>query len=183
MRLLPYLLLRATRRSNNEVNQGIFGEMKVASIFHPIFFGNDEQIIFNDVTILEEKKKNKHQIDHLVILPYGVFVIETKNINGRIQGELNSENWVLSNGKTIYNPLMQNATHVRVIKEYLGLDKGVYSVVVFANSNKPSNISTPELVNLEDLKEYIKSFKDKNNEVNFSKIEMEELASKFEVKK
>lgn len=182
MRLVPYLLISSMRRSNSEVNQGIFGEMKVASIFHPFFFGNDGQIIFNDVTIQEGAKKNKHQIDHIVILPYGIFVIETKNIAGRVNGELQNENWVLASGKTIYNPLLQNETHVRVVKDFLGLSRGVYSVVAFANSNKPKNINVPELVNLEDLKEYIKSFKGERNEINLTKEEMETLASELTVK-
>lgn len=50
----------------------------------------DEYIIFN---LLFENNGLSTQIDHIVVSPYGVFIIETKGYKGRILGCENSENW------------------------------------------------------------------------------------------
>jgi len=44
-----------------------------------------EYLIINDLMIRTEDKKT-HQIDHVVISKYGIFVIETKQYDGYITG-------------------------------------------------------------------------------------------------
>lgn len=68
---------------------------------------------------------NTTQIDHIVINPRGVFVIETKNYSGEIYGSENQREWtqVLAYGNVknkLYNPLKQNATHVYNVKRIVG---------------------------------------------------------------
>ena len=159
---------------NNPSMQGKFGEMKVASIFHPAFFGDEGQIIINDVHINDGCD---HQIDHIIILPFGIFVIETKNIKGKILGKNSDAVWNCINHKkvtTIYNPIKQNSTHVQVIKGFLKEDH-VYSVIVFSNSNKPKDV-VDNVVNLEELKPYVLSFKD---QVCFTPEKMEEIKNRL----
>ena len=62
---------------------GLWGEKKISFL---LWFLGSEYKTFNDVLI---KKKSGHttQIDHLVISPYGIFVIETKNYTGWITGK------------------------------------------------------------------------------------------------
>ena len=58
------------------------------------------------------------QIDHIVVSPYGVFVIETKNYRGWILGGENSEYWhhVFYKSKYLfYNPIKQNKSHVKFL--------------------------------------------------------------------
>ena len=50
---------------------------------------SDEYVIFND--LLFESNGRSTQIDHVVVSPYGVFVIETKGYKGWIFGGENSE--------------------------------------------------------------------------------------------
>lgn len=161
--------------ANNPVSLGKFGEMKVSSIFHPAFFGQENQVVLNDVIINDGRD---HQIDHIVILPYGIFVIETKNIMGKIKGNLYDDVFsARHSGRTLnfYNPIMQNEKHVEVVKKLLGLEDHVYSVVVFANSNKPQNL--PHfVVNLEQLKPYIQTF---SNDNVFSLEDIKSIESKF----
>ena len=51
----------------------------------------DEYTIFNN--LLFENNGYSTQIDHLVVSPYGVFVIETKDYKGWIFGGEYSEKW------------------------------------------------------------------------------------------
>ena len=51
------------------------------------------------------------QIDHVIISNYGIFVIETKNYNGKIYGSENKEYWNVYLRKfhtKFYNPIKQN---------------------------------------------------------------------------
>ena len=59
--------------------------------------------------MLKVSEGKTSQIDHVVINPRGVFVIETKNYSGRIYGSENQLEWtqVLSYGRVkhkLYNP-------------------------------------------------------------------------------
>lgn len=56
------------------------------------------------------------QIDHVVISPYCVFVIETKNYNGEIKGGRTDQQWSVSNRYKMYNPLKQNCVHIKAIE-------------------------------------------------------------------
>lgn len=59
------------------------------------------------------------QIDHVVISPYCVFVIETKNYNGEIKGGRTDQQWSVSNRYKMYNPLKQNYGHIKAIESLL----------------------------------------------------------------
>ncbi|MEK5024346.1 nuclease-related domain-containing protein [Paenibacillus sp. FSL M7-1046] len=65
------------------------------------------------------------QIDHVVISPYCLFVIETKNYNGEIKGGRTDQQWSVSNRYKMYNPLKQNYGHIKAIESLL---KGVAAV-------------------------------------------------------
>lgn len=74
----------------------------------------EEYVVFND--LLFESSGYSTQIDHIVVSPYGVFVIETKGYKGWILGGENSEYWTQTIYKSkhqFYNPIKQNAGHVR----------------------------------------------------------------------
>lgn len=65
------------------------------------------------------------QIDHVVISPYCLFVIETKNYNGEIKGGRTDQQWSVSNRYKMYNPLKQNYGHIKAIESLI---KGVATV-------------------------------------------------------
>lgn len=65
------------------------------------------------------------QIDHVVISPYCLFVIETKNYNGEIKGGRTFQQWSVGNRYKMYNPLKQNYGHIKAIESLL---KGVPKV-------------------------------------------------------
>ncbi|MDO7907582.1 nuclease-related domain-containing protein [Paenibacillus sp. JX-17] len=59
------------------------------------------------------------QVDHLVISPYCLFVIETKNYNGEIKGGRSDQQWTVSNRFKMYNPLRQNYGHIKAIESLI----------------------------------------------------------------
>ncbi len=90
--------------------------------------------------IVQDQYGNTSQIDHIFINSNGVFVIETKNLSGTIYGSENQKTWtqVFNYGKQkyhFYNPIMQNQTHIRRLKEATGTELPIRSIVVFANDN------------------------------------------------
>jgi hypothetical protein len=52
----------------------------------------EEYIMLNNCTIPDEQNGTT-QIDHILISPYGVFIIETKNYTGWIFGSINQKQW------------------------------------------------------------------------------------------
>jgi hypothetical protein len=115
--------------------RGKIGEAKVS-----LRIGQTEEnvrYVINNLIIPNGDKTS--QIDHIVINPRGIFVIETKNYSGRIYGNENQHEWtqVLAYGKTkhkLYNPLMQNATHIYNVKKIVG-QLPIHSLVVFTQNN------------------------------------------------
>ena len=80
----------------------------------------EEYIILND--LLFESNGRSTQIDHVVVSPYGVFVIETKGYKGWILGGENSEYWTQAIYKSkfqFYNPIKQNEGHIRFLRHLL----------------------------------------------------------------
>ncbi|MCA0757037.1 NERD domain-containing protein [Paenibacillus sp. N4] len=74
----------------------------------------------NDLLIPNPKARSGYsQIDHLLITPYAIFVIETKNYNGEIKGTREDRNWSVSNRFKMYNPLMQNYGHIKAVEQLL----------------------------------------------------------------
>jgi len=74
----------------------------------------------SDLLIPNSKSRTGYsQIDHLVVTPYGIFVIETKNYNGEIKGGRSDKYWSVSNRFKMYNPLMQNYGHIKALESHL----------------------------------------------------------------
>ena len=62
------------------------------------------------------------QIDHLLLSPYGIFVIETKNYKGWIFASARQKQWtqkIYKNSYTFQNPIHQNYKHIKVLEQLL----------------------------------------------------------------
>jgi hypothetical protein len=71
----------------------------------------------SDIMIRNSKSRSGFsQIDHVVISPFGLFVIETKNYNGEIKGLRDDTYWTVSNRFKMYNPLKQNYGHIKAME-------------------------------------------------------------------
>ena len=143
---------------DNPASRGKFGEMIVASIFDPRFFGEEEHYIVNDL-LFQLDDGSTHQIDHVVIYKTGIFCVETKNIEGLILGNPNIKDWKVYIGNQsydLYNPILQNKGHVKVLEEFLNR-KDINSIVVFTKSNKPKDCGS-EVLDHQELKDYVKNY-------------------------
>ena len=116
--------------------------------------------IINDATFVNEKSERTHQIDHILIHPHGVFVIETKNYYGEIFSNTGEPFWikVIKGEKTrISNPLKQNKSHAVIINRILKKKVDIIPVVVFVKNNAPY-VGDENVINLKDLILFIKSY-------------------------
>ena len=150
-------------------NIGKFGEKRVA---RKLDWLSKEYLTLND--ILLPTSYGTTQIDHIVVSPYGIFVIETKNYKGWIFGHENSEEWkqsllgkkrfwgCSSEQHKLRNPIRQNAAHARAVKAILKEvgDFPIIPIVVFADSAE-LNITTPNhiVINWCNLRSAIKSYR------------------------
>lgn len=98
----------------------------------------EEYIVLNDVMI--ESNNKTHQIDHIILSKYGIFVIEMKNYCGLITGSEYKDKWCQHLGKNksyFLNPLHQNYGHMKVLSDVLNLDEKFFiSIVCFSNQAK-----------------------------------------------
>lgn len=136
--------------------RGKRGENRVKCIIGETI--ENEQYVINDLIV--SNNGNTTQIDHIVINPRGVFVIETKNYSGEIYGSENQREWtqVLAYGNVknkLYNPLKQNATHVYIVKRIVG-NLPIHSLVVFVQNNT-YHIDANNVIPLSELKRTLSS--------------------------
>ncbi len=102
----------------------------------------DKYKIINNLFINANNKT--HQIDHVVVSIYGIFVIETKQYNGYITGSKYDYKWIRHIGKKkieYTNPIRQNYGHVKSIAELLNIDEGnLYNLVYIPSKHIKLNI-------------------------------------------
>ena len=98
----------------------------------------DKYFVLNDIMIKDDK--GTHQIDHLVLSEFGIFVIEMKNYYGLIKGKEFDNKWCQHLGKTknyFVNPIHQNYGHIKSLSNLLKLDdKYFISIICFSNQAK-----------------------------------------------
>ena len=133
--------------------KGWAGERAVRTILKTL--PKDKYIILNDVKFYGRERENKGQgrykgkrwscqIDHLVISPYGIFCIETKNYLGRISGNYNDkylQRRVLGMKYQTYSPIYQNYRHLQRLVETFPLiqthSNDLHSLICFMPGGSP----------------------------------------------
>ena len=114
---------------------------------------------FHDVII--PTKNGTTQIDHLLVSPFGVFIVETKNIKGWIFGSENQPKWTQSlYGKnySFQNPIRQTFRQKKVLSEYLDLDESIIHTVIYFVGDCKFKTQLPANVINSGLGRYIKQF-------------------------
>lgn len=121
--------------------KGIVGESSVFIILESL--PSEYKPMHN---VMLETARGTSQIDHVVVSPYGVFAIETKNYKGWIYGKEDDYYWtqVLSGNKNrFYSPIKQNEGHINALKRIIG-DVPCHSIVVFSGNcelkSKPQGV-------------------------------------------
>lgn len=127
--------------------KGVMGEALV-NLSARLFLDKNEYHLIKNVTIPTEDGTT--QIDHIIVSRFGVFVVETKNMQGWIFGGKRQQTWtqqIYKSKHKFQNPLHQNYKHTRTLETALGItpDK-LISVVVFVGDSTfksvmPANVT------------------------------------------
>ena len=107
--------------------------------------GIHPQAIFHDLYITKNDGKFS-QIDLVVATRVGIIVFEVKDFSGWIYGKGNQTKWtqVLAYGNEkyrFYNPILQNNTHIKQLRQKLKENVPFYSVIVFYGSSELQDIN------------------------------------------
>nr|WP_304220023.1 nuclease-related domain-containing protein [Fredinandcohnia onubensis] len=74
----------------------------------------------SDLLVKNPKAKSGYsQIDHVVLTPYGIFVIETKNYQGTIYGGKDRKTWLINGKFKMMNPFVQNYGHIKALAAFI----------------------------------------------------------------
>jgi hypothetical protein len=77
-------------------------------------------------------KSGFSQLDHVLLTPYAIFVIETKNYQGEIKGGRDDKHWIVNNRFKMMNPFHQNYGHIEsVLKLTKASREDIVSLVSF----------------------------------------------------
>lgn len=119
-------------------NKGLYGEYLTYKNLKTLE-AHGAKFLFN--VYIPKNNGETTEIDVLMISPKGIFVFESKNYGGWIFGGENQKTWYqtlpISRGKChkekFYNPIMQNNAHIKHLKQFLGEDISMKSIVVFSD--------------------------------------------------
>lgn len=85
------------------------------------------------------------QIDHVIMTPFGLFVIETKNYQGQIIGKRNEKIW-FQNGKfKVQNPFHQNYGHIKALQNLLKAINDIHFISMISFTRRAIFKVDPEL--------------------------------------
>lgn len=153
--------------------KGWMGEA-VVTIAKKIALEKEFYTDINNVTI--PTSNGTTQIDHIIASPYGIFVVETKNMEGWIFGDEKNSQWTQSlfgKKSKFQNPLHQNYRHIKALSEYLGFTEDKFHSVVIFTSDCTFKTAMP--VNVMN-RGYIPYIKSKTN-IIFAPQEVQEIIS------
>lgn len=148
---------------------GEYGERRVSSYLEDL--PCEDYRVYNDLLIRDGNYTT--QVDHIIISRYGVFVLETKNIHGKVYGSGNSEYWkqcLPDSGYKRYgftqehqlrNPIWQNAGHIKTLRRLvLGNDVPVYGIVVFPTETDLYVNCEQPVLHMWDVVPFIKQYRE-----------------------
>ena len=126
--------------------KGWIGELKTG---FNLWAGLDKNLYrrFHDVII--PSSHGTTQIDHILVSPFGLFVVETKNYKGWIYGSEDQSTWtqvIYKSKHKFQNPLRQTHRHKKVLSKYLGVREfNIRPVISFVGdvefkTELPSNV-------------------------------------------
>lgn len=150
--------------------RGFMGEFWVRTELSKL--PKDKYLTLNNIMI-KSNDNTTHQIDHIVISKFGIFVIEMKNYFGLITGSEYNDKWIQHLGKNKYyfnNPIHQNYGHIKALEEILNLDENKFISVVCISNQASLKINAKNVTQLDSLIDLIKSYKDYILSTNLNEI-------------
>ena len=114
---------------------GKLGEVLTAKELKYVqLFGRKGRILRN--IYVPKDNGETSEIDLLYITQKGIFVFESKNYSGWIFGDEKSQKWTMMLPNKVkhsfYNPIKQNQTHIKWLRNYIGEEIPLFSIIVFS---------------------------------------------------
>lgn len=94
----------------------------------------DEDVYRRIDDIILPSKNGTTQLDHVLVSVFGIFVIETKNMQGWIFGGEKDSTWcqsIYGHKHRFQNPLRQNYRHIECLGDFLQMERRFFHSVVF----------------------------------------------------
>lgn len=138
--------------------KGWFGE-KIATF--NMWLSLDANVYSRFHNVIIPAKNGTTQIDHILVSPYGLFIVETKNIKGWIFGSENQSKWTQSlYGKKYYfqNPAHQVFRQKKILSDYLSINESKIHIVIYFVGDCEFKTNLPANVINSGLGSYIKQF-------------------------
>jgi hypothetical protein len=158
-----WMKLYENYKTTRNVSAGRRGELHISDKFEKGL--DDDHYIINDIDLRFGRIKS--QIDHMIIGPKGIFVIETKSWAGHLCGNETDNTWKQTKfdkqGKEIKidlkNPIVQNKQHMETVELLLqaaGIEwPDVFSVVILTRRDTEFDIdSVTPVLRPDDAVEY-----------------------------
>ncbi|OYW74278.1 MAG: hypothetical protein B7Z37_18380 [Verrucomicrobia bacterium 12-59-8] len=157
-----YLVLFIYRRFRPSINGSLGESLVTQGTFR--LLDKEHYRGFSDLYVPRPDGDGLTQVDHAVVSPYGIFVIETKNYTGLIYGSEHQAKWTQtfgSGGKfSFQNPIWQNKMHLRALAQLLNLPESKFRPVIFFMGGSAFKTELPEYVIDTSLTSYISEIED-----------------------
>lgn len=164
---------RATNNSYWSVfwNSGRYGEYRLYQYLQP-FESMGCKFLFNLYVPRENGKTS--EIDVIMLHSKGMFVIESKNYSGWIFGNESNKQWTQtlpvgrgrSHKEHFYNPIMQNATHIRAVRKHINDTIPIYSVIAFSDDCTLKDVTVKSNVIVTYYSDLLRDIKIKLSEIS-----------------
>jgi len=141
--------------------KGWIGEKKTT---FNMWLSLDAKIYRRFHNVIIPAKSGTTQIDHILVSPYGLFIVETKNIKGWIFGSENQSKWTQTLYRKKYsfqNPLRQTFRQKKTLSDFLDIDESIMHIVVYFVGDCQFKTQLPANVLKSGLGRYIKKFRNR----------------------
>jgi hypothetical protein len=154
LKMIGKMILRSVLNSA----KGPLGEQKTA---FKMWLTLDSNTYHGFTDLIIPSPSGTTQIDHVVVSPYGIFIIETKNKGGWIFGDEKSAKWTQTFRRKKYsfqNPLRQTYRHKKILAGWLPISESYIQTLVCFVGDCTFKTRMPENVMKTGPGGYIKSF-------------------------
>ena len=151
--------------------KGWFGEKKTQ---FNLWLSLDTKLYRRLHDVIIPSNNGTAQIDHILVSPFGIFVIETKNYKGWIYGSESQSNWtqvIYKSKHNFQNPLRQTHRHKKVLSKYLSISETNIQTVISFVGDVQFKTELPSNVLRSGVSSYIEQF----DERVFSEEEVERI--------
>jgi restriction system protein len=127
-----FILLLFTKFLGSAGFKGWFGERAVSKSLSRL--DPETYQTFHDIYLPRPDGQGTTQLDHVVVSPFGIFVVETKNYRSWIFGSEKQRQWtqqIYKRKERFQNPLHQNHLHIRALMGFLNLPESAFHSVIF----------------------------------------------------